>query len=535
MDPNNPPPQIPPPMPPPSGPAGNLPPPAPLNQPQPWQPIAAQPAPAPTASAKQEVVERLKQANNVLITVSNNPSVDQLAACIGVTLLLNKIGKHGTAVFSGAVPSTIEFLKPEETIEKNTDSLRDFIIALDKAKADKLRYKIEDKYVKIFITPYRTSLGEQDLEFSQGDFNVEVVLAIGVTKKEELDQAITAHGRILHDATVISVNNQQTSDIGAINWRETGSSSLCELMVSLGESLKPNSLDAQIATSFLTGIVAETDRFSNNKTSAVTMGIASQLMKAGANQQLIATKLEEPLPVPEPPVAKKPPESSKPIPHVDSKKTDGTLQVPHEEKPPAPPPIDLSKTTGKDVSLPGEDDSKIASDKVDRIRIDEQGELHSENENLATINQPPAMPQPPVAPPSSGQGSTHMVLQPPTHGGTLTANTTPELEPPSADPLSQPANAPAASAVQNLPTSDFGSNTVDSRLFGAQTPPTVAGARQGVNAAQNGQSEPLKPIAALNAQPIDLGQNSPAGNPTSAQGPTGPPPPVPPPMMPPTA
>ena len=41
----------------------------------------------------------------------------------------------------------------EKTIEKNTDSLRDFIIALDKSKADKLRYKVEDKFVKIFITP----------------------------------------------------------------------------------------------------------------------------------------------------------------------------------------------------------------------------------------------------------------------------------------------------------------------------------------------------------------------------------------------
>jgi nanoRNase/pAp phosphatase (c-di-AMP/oligoRNAs hydrolase) len=41
--------------------------------------------------AKQQVVERLKQATNVLVTVSNNPSVDQLAACIGLTLLLNKM------------------------------------------------------------------------------------------------------------------------------------------------------------------------------------------------------------------------------------------------------------------------------------------------------------------------------------------------------------------------------------------------------------------------------------------------------------
>ena len=121
---------------------------------------------------KQQVVERLQQANNILVTVSNNPSVDQLAACIGLTIALNKMGKHATAVFSGIVPSTIEFLQPERTLEKNTDSLRDFIIALDKSKADKLRYKVEDRMVKIFITPYRTSISDKDLDFSQGDFMV---------------------------------------------------------------------------------------------------------------------------------------------------------------------------------------------------------------------------------------------------------------------------------------------------------------------------------------------------------------------------
>src|SRR5680860_69714 len=153
-----------------------------------------------------QVVDRLKEANNVLVTVSANPSLDQLSACIGLTLVLNKMEKHGTAVFSGKIPSALEFLKPEETLERNTDSLRDFIISLDKSKADKLRYKVEDDIVKIFITPYRTSISEKDFDFSQGDFNVDVVVALGVNKKTDLDKAITSHGRILHDATVISIN-----------------------------------------------------------------------------------------------------------------------------------------------------------------------------------------------------------------------------------------------------------------------------------------------------------------------------------------
>src|SRR5205823_13067778 len=126
------------------------------------------------------------EANNVLVTVSANPSVDQLAAAIGLTLVLNKLGKHATAVFSGRPPSTIEFLQPEETLEKTTDSLRDFIIALDKSKADKLRYKVEDNVVRIFITPYKASITEADLEFTQGDFNVDFVEPLVVSRLDDI-------------------------------------------------------------------------------------------------------------------------------------------------------------------------------------------------------------------------------------------------------------------------------------------------------------------------------------------------------------
>jgi nanoRNase/pAp phosphatase (c-di-AMP/oligoRNAs hydrolase) len=124
------------------------------------------------AAAKQQIADKVKQAEHILVTVSSNPSVDQLAAAIGLTLMLNKMGKTATAVFSGKVPSTLEFLQPQKTIQTNTDSLRDFIISLDKAKADKLRYKVEDQVVRIFITPYKTRLSEKDLVFEEGDFKL---------------------------------------------------------------------------------------------------------------------------------------------------------------------------------------------------------------------------------------------------------------------------------------------------------------------------------------------------------------------------
>lgn len=309
------------------------------------------------AAAKQQIVERVRQANNILVTVSSNPTVDQLAACIGLTLLVNKMNKHATAVFSGHVPSTIEFLQPEKTLETNTDSLRDFIISLDKDKADKLRYKVEDDIVRIFITPYRTSLSEKDLVFSQGDFNVEVVIALGIKERSQVDAAITAHGRILHDATVICLNTGQDKmgDIGQINWQDSSASSLSEMIVSISEAFGGGLIDNQIATAFLTGIVAETNRFANTKTTPKVMTMSAQLMAAGANQQLIVSKLEQPLPQAQFKPAAKTAKSAE-------MEDDGTLSINHE--------IEAKlKESSKRKSKEGTEAES------DEIHIDEQGNL----------------------------------------------------------------------------------------------------------------------------------------------------------------
>lgn len=371
---------------------------------------------------KAQIIDAINGANNVLVTVSNDPGVDELSAAIGLTLLLNKMGKHGTAVYSGATPDVIEFLNPEKTIEKNTDSLRDFIIALDKSKADKLRYKVEGDHVRIFITPYKTSISEKDLDFSQGDFNVDVVIALGVVDQKELDRAITSHGRILHDATVVSVNTDKKSSLGSINWSDDRASSLCEMIASIVKELSSDGLDAQMATAFMTGIVSETQRFSNEKTTAGAMNASAMLMSAGANQQLVANKLMKPV---EPAMPASTADESQ-SPDVNS---DGALVIEH---PPHEYTIDSLPPVGTD-------------NKVDEIENILSG-LPS-NEPIAAsysgadvVNSQSS---------SSVVGGGALVLDPPSLGSKLTASADINTLDPAVDPLSSDTKASPILSRQN--------------------------------------------------------------------------------------
>lgn len=241
-----------------------------------------------------KIAEKIKSSNNILVALSRDPNVDEISAAIGLTMILNKLGKHVTAIYSGETPNTLEFLKPEQTFEKNTNSLQDFIIALHKDKADHLRYKIDGDYVKVYITPYKTTISQTDFEFSQGDFNVDLVISIDVENAESLDGALSEYGRIMHDATAVNITTNQAGRFAELEWSDPSESSVCEMIVILSGYLDQTEFDQPTATALLTGIVSATDRFSNARTTSETMQVSSRLMQAGADQQLISSNIMQP-------------------------------------------------------------------------------------------------------------------------------------------------------------------------------------------------------------------------------------------------
>ena len=89
-----------------------------------------------------QVAEKINSAENILVALSQDPSIDEISAALATTLLLDGMGKHVTAIYSGTTPNILAFLKPEETFEKDTNSLQDFIIALNKNASNVVRAAI---------------------------------------------------------------------------------------------------------------------------------------------------------------------------------------------------------------------------------------------------------------------------------------------------------------------------------------------------------------------------------------------------------
>ena len=244
---------------------------------------------------KQQTSEAIRQAETIVILTGQHPSVDQVAAVIGLTAILRKFGKNVTPIISDNPPASVSVLDMS-VVEKGLGGSRDFVLKLDvtKAEVDKLRYEVADGKLNIYLTPFKGSFAPSDVTFGYGETNVHYDLAIvlGVPTRARIDRVYEQNADSFANIPTVNLDfHRSNENYGAVNLIEPNASSLCEMMVALSESLQSGIIDAEIATALLMGIVASTDRFTAAHTSPKSLTVAAQMMAAGAKQQAVVRAL----------------------------------------------------------------------------------------------------------------------------------------------------------------------------------------------------------------------------------------------------
>ena len=451
------------------------------------------------------VVEKIKASENILIALSKNPNIDEISAALGLAMILDTIHKHVTAIFSGQVPNVLQFLKPEETFEKTTNSLQDFIIALSKDKVDHISYKIEGDFVKVYVTPYKATIGQSDLSMSHGDYNVDLVICFNVISGDEIDPALSEYGRIMHDATAINLTVDTPGRFAELEWQDSNVSSISEMIVGLADKLGLASFSEQVATALLTGIVASTDHFSNPRTSSNTMSIASKLMSFGANQQLISSQIMEKIKtpteaqVPAAPVATGPQVAEAPIasnpPSAKSQVAEAPV-APNPSVAPVAPSVPTTSVAPVISSTPAElatptapapvMSTPLSENTLDYIEIEPNPNQSLDGQPLESQpTQVPQSPEPQISPAPQPQEpqSVSQLASAPQSFESQPVSAPQVIEPQSAPTYQAPINpaAAAASAVMennfiqnpepNLPQPNYTNETPNYQAPAMPTPP----------------------------------------------------------------
>jgi len=242
---------------------------------------------------KQQTSEAIRQAETIVILTGQHPSVDQVTAVMALAALLRKFEKKVTAIISDNPPAAVQALDMG-AIDRGLAGSRDFVLKLDvsKVEVDKLRYEVADSKLNIYLTPFKGSFAPSDVTFGYGDFHYDLAIVLGVPTRARIDRIYEQNVASFETIPVVNLDfHRSNENYGAVNLIEPNASSLCEMLVALSESLQSGSIDGEIATALLMGIVASTDRFTAAHTSPKSLTVAAQMMAAGARQQAVVRAL----------------------------------------------------------------------------------------------------------------------------------------------------------------------------------------------------------------------------------------------------
>lgn len=242
---------------------------------------------------KQQTSEAIRQAETILITTGQHPTVDQIAATLALAAILRKFGKKVSAIISDPLPGPAQFLDTAG-LDKSLSGLRDFVLKLDvtKAEVDKLRYEVEGGKLNIYITPFKGGFAPSDVTFGYGDYHFDLAIVLGVASRSRIDRVYAENSSLFGAIPLVNIDFHRTNEnYGAINLIEPTASSLCEILVALSESLQAGMIDSEIATVMLAGLMASTDRFTASHTTSKSLTVAAQMMAAGAKQGVVVRGL----------------------------------------------------------------------------------------------------------------------------------------------------------------------------------------------------------------------------------------------------
>lgn len=238
-----------------------------------------------------QLIQRLKEANNILVVTKKLPSVGYLAAGLAASNILRQFNKNTIFVHADGIPMNIGFLQPENSISPSAETLRNFIISVSRDKVKKFSYNKSEKGYDLSLTPaHNAIIAEEDLEYSKGDFNVDLVVALGVGEKSEIHEVISDHPQLMEDVPMINVlTAHQHQKMSCDCWQMHDAASLGEMIYELSCSLNIH-LDRVTANAMLTSMVDFTNHF-RHQTMAQTLHVAGSLIERGADLGMIAEQL----------------------------------------------------------------------------------------------------------------------------------------------------------------------------------------------------------------------------------------------------
>ena len=239
-----------------------------------------------------QVNKVIDASNRVLIIFNNTFIRENLCAALGLYAFLTKAGKKVDIISTYKVEqegSSLAFLPNFSLINKRAGN-DDFVIKVKirKEKLNKIRYKLEDDFLKFTVSNSDKSLAK-DAVFTYREIQYDTFICIGLSSLEEIGELYTSNKEQFLNGTVVNINSDSaSSDFGDINYARNDDIAMSQLILSL---IGYSEVTKDIATCLFCSLIHKTNYFKNRYVNANVLEISSKLMELGADKDGILRKM----------------------------------------------------------------------------------------------------------------------------------------------------------------------------------------------------------------------------------------------------
>ncbi|HET9946938.1 MAG TPA: hypothetical protein VFQ63_02650 [Patescibacteria group bacterium] len=245
----------------------------------------------------QRIRDLINQHQTVGVVVKPNPSLDEMAAALGMYLVLKQMGKDVSIACPTDPVVGISSLVAIDKVQKgfsgggNGDLTVSF--PYKEGEIEKVSYTLDNGHLNIQVKagPQGMNFQQNDVEFKRAGSAPSLLFAIGIAHvadmKPVFDPALSP------STAVVNIDNKADNEnYGEVVVVATKFSSVSEQVADFVTLLEPQvELDKDTCQNLLSGILFATNDFTSPSTSYLAFEMAGILMKKGAQRVVAQTSL----------------------------------------------------------------------------------------------------------------------------------------------------------------------------------------------------------------------------------------------------
>jgi len=247
-------------------------------------------------NSEEQILNRIKEAKNILITFEESYNGDSIASSLALFLILKKLNKN-TQIITNQLDDyhlkKFQFLPKFNAISNKLKTSDKFIISLNikNTKVENIKYELKDNKLNFIINPQNGSFSKQDISSKQ-DINYDLIITLNAPDLNSLGEIYTDNSDFFHTTPIVNIDhNSKNKNFGEINLVDAQKSSVCEILFYFFYKNYQDLIDEDIATCLLCGIISKTRNFKTLDILPNTLVSAAKLIALKAKREEIVNHL----------------------------------------------------------------------------------------------------------------------------------------------------------------------------------------------------------------------------------------------------